>query len=141
MSTEMLPPLLGGCRWISALPDDGAVETESLATVIGFESLRIFWLSGIPPGQRRGNHAHRESILATFVLTGKCSLTLDDGHERQSVVLIGSGPGLVIGPWIWHDLYDFAPGTSVAVVASTRYDEREYIRDYDTFLREVATRD
>lgn len=50
------------------------------------------------------------------------------------------GPGLVIGPWIWHDLFDFLPETVVLVGASTLYNEAEYIREYDAFLREAQKR-
>ncbi len=83
---------------------------------------------------------HRESILATFAVAGGCRMTLDDGKQKQVVELTENGPGLVIGPWIWHELYDFTAGTAIVVAASTKYDEAEYIRNYGTFLQEAARR-
>jgi hypothetical protein len=65
---------------------------------------------------------------------------LDDGKAKQVVALRDDGPGLLVDPWIWHDLFDFSPGCVIVVVASTLFDEAEYIRDYDTFLREAKAR-
>src|SRR6266446_10587462 len=122
------PALMKGCRWIQPL--GGEFETHSVLESLGFETPRIFWLTKIATDQWRGRHAHRESILATFALVGSCRLTLDDAKQKQAVELSENGPGLIIRPWIWHDLYDFTPNTVVLVIASTRYDEAEYIRDY-----------
>jgi hypothetical protein len=130
--------LIKGCRWVAALDD--ATDTQGIADRLGFEVPRFFWLTAIAPGQWRGRHAHRESTLATFAPSGACRIALEDGTRKQDVELKEGGPGLIIGPWIWHDLYDFLPGTVVLVAASSRYSEAEYIRDYDTFLREAARR-
>jgi hypothetical protein len=139
---EFKEPLMDGCRWIAA-PAEGserAVETWDLQALVGFRTLRVFWLTNIAEGQWRGRHAHRESTLATFVAAGSCRLTLDDGEAKQIVTLRDDGTGLIVDPWIWHDLFDFSPGCVIVVAASTLYDEAEYIRDYGTFLREAKTR-
>lgn len=137
-----MPSLMEGCRWLET-PGDGErplSESRDLEAILGFPTKRIFWLTRIAHGQTRGTHAHRESILATFAVMGRCRLTLDDGTAKQIVELRHDGPGLLVGPWIWHDLFDFAPSTVILVAASTLYDEREYIRDYATFLREAKAR-
>ena len=134
------PPLMSGCRWIDPIGEDygGGGEHWHIRERLGFEAPRLFWLTGVGQDQWRGRHAHRESRLATFALAGGCRLTLDNGHDRQVVTLSTRGPGLLVGPMIWHDLDEFAPGSVVLVVASTRYDEAEYIRNYDVFLEEAA---
>jgi hypothetical protein len=142
MHANTQAPTMDGCRWIAA-PAQGAdrsVETWDLPALVGFNTQRVFWLTDIALGQWRGRHAHRESILATFAVTGSCRLTLDNGKERQVVELRDEGPGLIVGPCIWHDLFDFSPGCVVLVAASTLYNESEYIRDYDTFLQEALAR-
>ena len=142
MHENIQVPIMHGCRWIAA-PAEGAghsVETWDLRALVGFTPQRVFWLTDIAQGQWRGRHAHRESILATFAVAGSCRLTLDNGEEKQVVDLRDGGPGLIVGPWIWHDLFDFSPGCVVLVVASTLYNETEYIRDYDTFLQEATAR-
>lgn len=142
MEAKVKEPLMDGCRWIAAPAEgaDRAVETWDLSALVGFKALRVFWLTKIAEGQWRGRHAHRESRLATFAVTGSCRLTLDNGDAKQIVPLRDDGPGLLVDPWIWHDLFDFSPGCVIVVVASTLFDEAEYIRDYDTFLREAMAR-
>lgn len=138
-----MPSLMEGCRWLEA-PGEGeglSIGTRDLETIVGFRTKRLFWLTRIAPGQRRGNHAHRESILATFAAAGGCRMTLDNGKEKQIVDLQRDGPGLLVGPWIWHDLFDFSPSTVILVAASTLYDEDDYIRDYAVFLREANARE
>ena len=127
-----------GCRWVESSGDIS--ETQSIVERLGFEVPRFFWITSVAAGQSRGRHAHRESILATFVIAGGCRMTLDDGRHKQVVELKENGPGLIIQPWIWHELSNFSPDAVVLVAASTHYNEAEYIRDYDTFLREVVHR-
>jgi len=140
MLTQNSVPLINGCRWVAA-PSERAgpsVETWNLSAMLGFDALRIFWLTNVGQDQWRGRHAHRQSILATFAVAGSCELALDDGRRKQIVDLKDDGPGLIIGPMIWHELYDFSSDTVILVVASTRYDESEYIRDYASFVKEVV---
>lgn len=136
-------PLLSGCRWVSppVNSEGDGIETWAVAERLGFAAPRVFWLTGIAKGQWRGRHAHRDSILATFAVNGRCRMTLDDGVRKQGVELKARGPGLIIGPWIWHDLFDFEGDAVILVVASTPYLEADYIRDYDTFVREAADRE
>jgi hypothetical protein len=142
MDTSSRVPLLTGCRWIAPPVDaDGeGVQTWGIGEQLGFEAPRLFWLTRIAQGQWRGRHAHRESILATFAVNGYCKVTLDDGRRKLVVELRERGPGLIIGPWIWHDLFDFSADAAILVIASTPYTEAEYIRDYDAFLKEAADR-
>lgn len=136
------PSLMKGCRWVDppVAADGEGLEGWTVREKLGFDAPRLFWLTGIADGQWRGRHAHRDSILATFALNGRCLITLDDGLHKQVVALEEKGPGLVIGPWIWHDLYDFSPAAAILVVASTTYSEADYIRDYENFLRESGAR-
>ena len=133
------PPLMSGCQWIEPISADyGGIDPWQVRERVGFDAPRLFWLTEIGQDQWRGRHAHRESKLATYALAGGCGLTLDNGRDKQVVTLSAKGPGLLVGRMIWHDLYEFVPGSVVLVIASTRYDEAEYIRNYDVFLNEVA---
>jgi hypothetical protein len=142
MESKDSAPIIGGCRWVDAPVDhDGnGIETWSIADNLGFESPRVFWLTKLAQDQWRGRHAHRDSILATFAINGSCRLTLDDAKQRQVVDLKENGPGLIIGPWIWHDLFDFSANAVVLVIASTKYSEADYIRDYEVFLKQAKAR-
>jgi hypothetical protein len=76
--------------------------------------------------------------VAIFMLAGGCDVLLDDGRRRQRCKLDQPQRGLLVGPRIWHELENFAAGSVCLVLASHRYDEADYMRDYDGFRREVA---
>ena len=132
-----------GCRWI-AVPGSadvrGSVNFLQLGKGLDFQPKRLFWLHHIAPGQWRGRHGHRESELVMVALQGACQVHLDDGHTTQPVALDDPAKGLFVGTWVWHELTDFTPQAAVLVIASTCYDEAEYLRDYEVFKREAAPR-
>jgi len=129
------------CRWLSVpgkSDERGNINFLEFDQKLGFVPRRLFWLHGIAPGQWRGRHGHRESHLVTLVMNGSCKVHLDDGSVRETVALDDPGRALHIPPMVWHELTDFAPQTTILVVASTLYDEGEYLRDYEAFRREAA---
>jgi len=132
-----------GSRWLSipgAADERGRINFLAFDQKLGFTPRRLFWLHHIAPGQWRGRHGHRESHLVTLLMNGACRVHLDDGAVKETVVLDDPAKALHIGPYVWHELTDFAPQSVVLVIASTLYDEAEYLRDYDAFRREAAAR-
>jgi dTDP-4-dehydrorhamnose 3,5-epimerase-like enzyme len=107
---------------------------------IPFDIARVFYMYGIPAGARRGAHGHREVSLVLFAVSGSLDVVLDDNENRQTVGLSRPQDGLLIGPWVWHELENFAAGTVCLALASGVYDERDYIRNLEDFRREVAAR-
>ena len=141
MPDMSLPQLkVSNCRWLS-VPGRGDVRGKinflEFDHQLGFTVRRLFWLHDIAADQWRGRHGHRESHLVTLVMNGSCHLHLDDGRVKETVVLSDPGRALHIGPMVWHELDNFAPQTVILVIASTLYDESEYLRDYEAFKREV----
>lgn len=131
------------CRWIDVpgvADARGQVNFAELGKALPFAPKRLFWLHHIAPGQWRGRHGHRQSELLLVALHGGCRVELDDGRNKQQVRLDDPTRALHLGTWVWHELVDFAPQTVVLVIASTLYDEAEYLRDYETFQREAAAR-
>lgn len=100
-----------------------------------FEIKRIYTLTKVPAGAVRGGHAHRELRQVVVCLAGGCVVVLDDGRTRAEVRLEGAGRGLLLEKMIWHELRDFAPGSVVQVMTSAAYDEADYIRGREEFLR------
>jgi hypothetical protein len=132
-----------GCRWIAvpgAADARGRVNFLQLGAGLDFAPKRLFWLHHIAPGQWRGRHGHRESELLLVAMSGGCQAYLDDGATKETVSLDDPARALYIGTWVWHELTDFAPDTAILVAASSLYDEAEYLRDYDTFKRELPKR-
>lgn len=89
-------------------------------------------------GVRRGFHAHKTLNQVLICVHGSCKILMDDGYEKQDVVLDKPDLGLYVPAHIWHEMYDFAPGTVLLVLASDVYNESDYIRNYDDFLRYVG---
>ncbi len=131
------------CRWISvpgATDARGRVNFLELGKGLDFQPVRLFWLHHIAPGQWRGRHGHRESKLVFIAVNGSCRAHLDDGSVKETVTLDDPAKALYMAPWVWHELTDFAPQTAIMIVASTLYEEADYLRDYDVFRREVRER-
>jgi hypothetical protein len=129
------------CRWIAvpgAADQRGAVNFLEFGKALDFQPLRIFWLHRVAADQWRGRHGHRESRLVFVALNGSCRVHLDDGKIKETVTLDDPTRALYVAPWVWHELTDFARQTAVMVIASTLYDEAEYLRDYEVFRREVG---
>ncbi|MBM3650478.1 MAG: WxcM-like domain-containing protein [Alphaproteobacteria bacterium] len=131
------------CRWIEvrgAVDQRGRLNFIETGKDLPFQPRRLFWLHHIAPGQWRGRHGHRQSELLLVALSGGCRVHLDDGRVNEAVALDDPARALFIGTWVWHELTDFSPGAAILVVASALYDEAEYLRDYDVFKREAASR-
>jgi hypothetical protein len=139
----MQQPTIRNCRWIAvpgATDARGRLNFIEAGKGLPFAPQRLFWLHHIAPGQWRGRHGHRRTELVLVALHGGCRLMLDDGRTTDQVWLDDPAKALYMGTWVWHELTDFSPDSAVLVVASTLYDESEYLRDYDTFKREALAR-
>lgn len=102
---------------------------------IPFRIKRVYYIFDTKDSVRRGLHAHKQVRQVAVCLAGSCRLLLTDGRERAEVLLDTCHKGLVIDPMIWHEMFDFSRGCVLMVVASDYYDEADYIRSYDDFLR------
>lgn len=131
------------CRWIDvpgASDARGSVNFLEWGQALDFQPKRVFWLHHVAPGQWRGRHGHRQSKLLFVAVNGSCRIHLDDGATKDALLLDDPTRALYVAPWVWHELTDFAAGTAIMVIASSRYEEAEYLRDYDVFKREVEQR-
>lgn len=98
-----------------------------------FEVKRLFYLYDIPGGEDRGAHAHKECHQFLIAASGSFEIEMDDGINRRTVTLNRSYFGLHIPPGIWAAEKSFSSGAICLVLASHKYDEKDYIRDYDEF--------
>lgn len=98
-----------------------------------FEINRIFYLYDIPAGEDRGAHAHKECHQFLIAASGSFEILLDDGINKRTVMLNRPYLGLHIPPGIWAAEQGFSSGSICLVLASHMYDEKDYIRDYDTY--------
>lgn len=118
----------------------GSLSVIEAARHVPFEIKRVFYLYGVPPGETRGGHAHKTLHQVMVCLAGGFDILLDDGSGKRRVRLDSPGCGLHVPPMVWDTEVEFEPGSVCLVLASAHYDEADYYRSYDDFLREVAAR-
>lgn len=102
-----------------------------------FDIKRVYYIYDTLPGVRRGFHAHRNLQQILLCVNGSCKIHLDNGFETAEVVLDKPNEGLYISNDMWREMYDFTPGTVLLVLASAHYDEADYIRNYNDFIKMV----
>lgn len=124
----------------SPLGDDrGSLVALETHKTVPFEVKRVYYIFGTKLGVSRGFHAHLALQQVAVCVAGKCRMVLDDGHKREDVWLDSPTKGLLIGDLVWREMHDFSPDCVLLVLASEHYNEADYIRSYDEFLR-VLTR-
>ena len=104
---------------------------------IPFRIKRVYYMYDTAPGVVRGRHAHKSLEQILVCIHGSCKITMDNGREKKIVPLERPYEGLYVGPHMWHEMSEFSEGAVLLVLASELYDESDYIRDYDEFLKMV----
>ena len=99
-----------------------------------FNIARVYYLYNVPVDAERGGHAHKELEQVVFALSGSFRMKIDDGKTKSEHWLRDPRKGLYIKNMIWREMDSFSQGAVCMVLASHRYDEADYYRDYDDFL-------
>jgi WxcM-like, C-terminal len=107
---------------------------------IPFEIKRVFYLYDVPGGETRAGHSLKKTGQFIIAASGSFDVVLDDGSKRMTFSLNRSWKGIYVQPMIWRELVNFSSAAVCLVLASDFYDEDDYIREYDEFLRTVETR-
>lgn len=113
----------------------GNISVVRNSKTIPFGIKRTYYLYDVPGGESRGGHAHRELSQLIVAASGSFTVTLDDGNVKRTFVLNRPYQGLYVVPGIWRTLDDFSSGAVCLVLASQGYDEGDYIRMYDDFIK------
>lgn len=108
---------------------------------VPFDIHRVFYSYDIPGGESRGAHAHRACHQLLVAASGSFEVVLDDGVNRRTVTLNRPFYGLYVPPGIWAEEQGFSSGSICLVLASHPYEESDYIRSYDEFLKYVNGND
>jgi dTDP-4-dehydrorhamnose 3,5-epimerase-like enzyme len=126
------------CKIIS-LPQigdrSGQITSINNMKEVPFDIKRIYYLYDVPGGESRGGHAHYKLQQLLVAASGSFDVIIDDGRNKQTFSLNRPNYGLYITPGIWRDLVNFSSGSVLLVLASAIYEEEDYIRTYEDFLK------
>lgn len=111
----------------------GDISVVENGKEVPFDVKRIYYLYDVPGGADRGGHAHKELYQLIVAASGAFTVELDDGTEKKAFTLNRPYQGLLVKPGIWRTLTDFSSGSICMVLASEKYDEKDYIREYGEF--------
>ena len=102
---------------------------------VPFEIARVYYLYDVPASAMRAGHAHHRLQQLIIASSGSFDVNLDNGCERATLHLDRPYHGLLLRPMVWRTIDNFSGGAMCLVIASIPYDETDYIRDYDAFVR------
>ena len=104
---------------------------------ISFEIKRVYYTYNVSKGQIRGYHAHKNLEQFLVCIKGKIKINYDNGIDKKSYILDEPNKGVICGKGIWHTMEWLENDSILLVLASEYYDESDYIRDYDEFIKLV----
>lgn len=102
---------------------------------IPFDIKRVYYLYDVPGGSERAGHGHKQLQQLFIAMSGSFDVQIDDGYQKKKYHLNRSYYGLYVCPMIWRDLDNFSSGAVCMVLASDYYDESDYYREYQDFLK------
>ena len=115
--------------------DNGNITVIENGKNIPFEVKRVYYLYDVPSGEARGGHAHYELQQYIIAASGSFDVILNDGVNKRRISLNRPNLALHIAPGLWRELDNFSSGSISMVLASHSYDEKDYIREYNAYLK------
>ena len=125
--------------YLPKIPDDrGNLTFVEEEKHFPFKINRVYWIYDVPGGEFRGSHAFRKNEELIAALSGSFDVVLHDGKREYRFSLNRSYNAVYVPKMVWRKMENFSTNSLALVLASTSYDANDYIRDYDTFLKEVS---
>ena len=115
----------------------GGLAVAEIGGALPFPVRRAYWIFGTKSGVSRGFHAHKKLRQLCICVSGSVRLRLYDGNKAESVILDSPTAGLLIKPGLWREMHDFSPGAVLLVLADAEYDEADYVRTKEAFMKHV----
>jgi oxalate decarboxylase/phosphoglucose isomerase-like protein (cupin superfamily) len=104
-------------------------------THLPFKIRRVYWIYDVPGGDIRGGHAFRETEEMIVALSGSFDVVLHDGRKEYRFSLNRSYYGVYVPKMMWRMLENFSTNSLALIIASTDYDENDYIREFKEFRK------
>lgn len=105
---------------------------------IPFDIKRIFYIYGSDSSVVRGQHANINSEFVLINVSGESKVMVTDGNRREIINLDKPMKGIYIPKMVWKEMYDFSSDSVLLVLANTHYDGKEYIRNFDDYMKEIS---
>ena len=121
-------------RFESFYDERGLLITMQVCKNIPFEIKRIYYILNVGQEVKRGCHAHKNEKEVAVCLKGKCTILLDDGAQRNTIILTCPMEGLYIENLTWIEMYDFSSDCILLILSSECYDDSDYIWQYSDFV-------
>nr|WP_288826340.1 FdtA/QdtA family cupin domain-containing protein [uncultured Clostridium sp.] len=115
----------------------GALTPLEQFKEIPFEVKRIYYIYDVPGDVRRGYHSHRDLHQVLICVHGSVTIQVKTPFEMDEIILDNPQSGLVIGPMVWREMYNFSEGAVLLVLASEYYTASDYMRDYEDYVKEA----
>lgn len=112
----------------------GSITVIQNRELIDFEIKRVYYLYDIPGGSERGGHAHKNLHQLIVAASGSFDVVIDDGWTKKRISLNRPNYGLLVVPGIWREIVNFSSGAVCLVLASEKFTEDDYIRNYSDFI-------
>ena len=113
------------------------VALEGLSDQVPFDIKRVYYIFDTASHMVRGKHAHYHLKQVLICTSGSCDIEVDDGFSKKAIHMDSPRKGLLIDGFIWREMKNFSSGCVLMVLASEHYDEADYVRNYQDFLKEI----
>ncbi len=126
------------CRLINlaTFPHEiGSLTVAQNSNEIPFAIQRIYYIYDIPSTAERGGHSHHREQRLLLAVSGCFDVRVSDGRQWRTFTLRRPNEALYIPPGLWRTLDNFSSGSVVLALSSTKFDENDYVRDFDDFLK------
>src|SRR3989344_686063 len=131
---KIIPTKLSHIIEIPKIEDEGFLCFMEEGNQIPFKIKRIYYIHDAFDYAIRGKHAHKKNKQILFCIKGSITIKLDNGNEKEFIKLSESNKGIYLDTMMWHEMLDFNKDTVLLVLASEKFDENDYIRDYQVYL-------
>lgn len=116
----------------------GSIAVMENSGAAPFKIKRVYYVYDVPAGVERGGHSHKSTYELVVPLCGSFDVVIDDGLRNRRITLNSPAKGLILSTGIWRTLDNFSCGAICLVMASEKYDESDYIREYEQFKKLTA---
>lgn len=113
----------------------GSLSFFEFQKELSFEIKRIYYIYNFSEQNRRGFHAHKNLKQVMFCPHGKIEVEFNDGKVKGKYLLDSPTKILIVEKGYWREFVSLEEGSILCVGASDIYDEDDYIRNYEDYLR------